>query len=218
MFMSNVIKLNNKNRNFRVKVLDDFELESMENHVQQPNREAIFQQELEVKFKEGYDKGFQACKNELEDNYTKRLIDKNEEFNAILKSIEQNILNYEEAFDNLVIKTSIKIAEKIIRIKAGEEKFIHRILHESLKKVIQANEVIIRINPSDHDLLFNNNEEFIIGETFKNIKFEKDERIEKGGCFIETEIGNVDARLSSQLSELQQTLESALLSESNKEL
>ena len=31
--------------------------------------------------------------------------------------------------------------------------------------------------------------------------------IEKGGCFVETELGNIDARISSQLNEIIKQLE-----------
>lgn len=217
MFTSNVIKLNPKSRSIRVKVLDDFEVEKIEKPEPQVNRETLFQIELEKKVKEGYEKGWQESKNELEDKYTKQLIDKSEEFNAILRSIQENLSNYESAFDGLVIKTAIKIAEKILRIKAGDEEVIRHTLQESLKKIIQANDVIIRIHPDDYELLFAVNHENSVTESFKNIKYEKDERIERGGCFVETEIGNVDARLSTQLTEIQTALESALLTESNTE-
>ncbi len=45
------------------------------------------------------------------------------------------------------------------------------------------------------------------------IKFEKDERIEQGGCFIESEIGNADGRISSQLNELKRKFETAINSD-----
>ena len=47
-------------------------------------------------------------------------------------------------------------------------------------------------------------------DSFARIKFEPDERIDKGGCFVETEIGNVDARISTQLNELKRQFDSYL--------
>ncbi|MHB9041598.1 MAG: FliH/SctL family protein [Melioribacteraceae bacterium] len=35
--------------------------------------------------------------------------------------------------------------------------------------------------------------------------------MELGGCLIETEIGNVDARISTQLNEMQRQLEDSLI-------
>jgi flagellar biosynthesis/type III secretory pathway protein FliH len=47
-------------------------------------------------------------------------------------------------------------------------------------------------------------------DSFSKIKFEQDDRIELGGCFIESEIGNADGRISSQLNELKRKLELGL--------
>ena len=42
------------------------------------------------------------------------------------------------------------------------------------------------------------------------IRFEASEGIQKGGCLIETEIGNLDARINSQINEITKALESEL--------
>ncbi|MBZ0199159.1 MAG: hypothetical protein K8H86_04775 [Ignavibacteriaceae bacterium] len=42
------------------------------------------------------------------------------------------------------------------------------------------------------------------------MKFEPDDTLDMGGCFIETEIGNVDARLSTQINEIKKQLELTL--------
>jgi flagellar biosynthesis/type III secretory pathway protein FliH len=44
-----------------------------------------------------------------------------------------------------------------------------------------------------------------------HIKFEIDDNIEIGGCLIETEIGNLDARISSQLNEISKALENVII-------
>jgi flagellar assembly protein FliH len=51
----------------------------------------------------------------------------------------------------------------------------------------------------------------IHGSSFNKIKIEPDACIEQGGCLIETEIGSVDARISTQLSEMQKQLEDSLI-------
>jgi flagellar assembly protein FliH len=49
--------------------------------------------------------------------------------------------------------------------------------------------------------------------SYSNLKFESDDRIDVGGCFVESEIGNVDARISSQLNELKTLLKQTAISE-----
>ena len=40
-------------------------------------------------------------------------------------------------------------------------------------------------------------------ENIQNISIVEDSSIEKGGCIVETDFGAIDARISSQLSELE---------------
>ena len=40
--------------------------------------------------------------------------------------------------------------------------------------------------------------------------FQSDPSIEGGGCYIETELGNIDATLSTQVSELKKRFEESL--------
>ncbi|MEJ2615740.1 MAG: FliH/SctL family protein, partial [Ignavibacteriaceae bacterium] len=52
------------------------------------------------------------------------------------------------------------------------------------------------------------NKKIFYDESFSKIKFEQDDRIEQGGCVVETEIGNVDGRISSQFNELKKYFDS----------
>jgi len=80
-------------------------------------------------------------------------------------------------------------------------------LKDAIKKVIGANNVIVKLNPDDFKTLDSTSDEPFSINSFDKIKFEQDDRIEPGGCFIETEIGSVDARISSQCNEIRKQLE-----------
>ena len=63
-----------------------------------------------------------------------------------------------------------------------------------------------KLNPEDYRLI-EQTKDVINIELFSKIKFEESENIENGGCFIQTEIGDIDARISVQLSELKKELD-----------
>jgi flagellar assembly protein FliH len=69
--------------------------------------------------------------------------------------------------------------------------------------------VIVKLHPDDYNEIIRSDAIFM-DDSFARIKFEPDERIDKGGCFVETEIGNVDARISTQLNELKRQFDSYL--------
>ena len=84
------------------------------------------------------------------------------------------------------------------------------VLKNSLQKVIGANQVIIKLNPIDYNSITTS--EFIpeIESSFNKIKFEEDSKIELGGCIINTELGNVDAKISNMINELIRKLENSV--------
>jgi flagellar assembly protein FliH len=103
------------------------------------------------------------------------------------------------------------IAEKIIKREMETSSVISDILKDSVKKILGANNLIIRVNPSDYHEIIGEKKNLLSEESFSKVQFEQDERIERGGCFIETEIGNVDARISSQFTEIRKNLEAGIL-------
>jgi len=71
-----------------------------------------------------------------------------------------------------------------------------------MKKILGANNVIIKLNEKDLNNLNSESRSLLNDATYSKIKFEADDTIETGGCLIETDIGNVDARIGTQLKEL----------------
>ena len=80
-----------------------------------------------------------------------------------------------------------------------------------MKKVLGANNVIIKLNEKDLANLNNESKNLLNDGSFSKIKFETDDSIEPGGCLIETDIGNVDGRIGAQLKELKKQLEQKVL-------
>lgn len=200
--MSEVIRLNLKSNSIRVKMMegvsDDQEVESEED---------LLNRQFQNYYEKGYLDGQNAIKFELEKDFTSRLIEKTEEFNKILMSLEDNLKNYDQAYDKIVIEVSVLIAERILKKEIDREPIITSSLRDSIRKVLGANEILIKVNPKDHKILLDDSSNLLLEESFNKIKFEHDDRIEPGGCFVETEIGNVDSRISTQLNEIKKQLE-----------
>jgi len=103
-----------------------------------------------------------------------------------------------------------KIAEKIIKREIEQKSIITEILEQNLSKVIGANEITIKLNPAEYKIVEKTSKEYLSSIGISKIRFEQNESITKGGCLIETEIGNLDARIDSQLNEILKILESKL--------
>ena len=74
----------------------------------------------------------------------------------------------------------------------------------ALKKVKSRGEVTLRVNLEDVKLTSSHIDEFIQHvENVQGITVLEDSSVEKGGCIVETDFGAIDARISSQLRELE---------------
>ncbi|MFH1194281.1 MAG: FliH/SctL family protein [bacterium] len=209
--MSDVIKLNVKSKGLKVFMPDSMNGGSEFNSLY--DEQDILQRELQNQFNQGFEKGYAEARAKLAKEFSDDLIGKSEEFYRILASFEEKLTHYETDFDKIIIKVSEKIAAVILKGEIQNKSVIESTLKSAVDKVIGANDVTIKINPEDYLLVTAEGKNNSFEQHFSKIKFEKDNRIERGGCVIETEIGSVDARISSQLNEIIKNLENNLLSQ-----
>lgn len=202
--MSNVLKVNAGKSKPQVKVI------SGEESVQEEREIESVQKRIEEAYKKGFNDGQQKLRRELEKDYSDKLYKKYEEVYNILSAYDQQMEEFEAEFEKLVINTAIEISKKIVQREIEKETLINENLKSAISKIIGANEVKIRLNPSDLEQLNEFSKNLLNNSSFNKIKFEPDDRIEMGGCLVETEIGNVDARISSQLEELRKKLEESI--------
>ena len=100
---------------------------------------------------------------------------------------------------------AIAIAEKIVNEEVATRKeIILGVLKGALKNIAETDGMKIRINPQDFSYMMEIKKDFL--ESFdgvRNVVFEEDASIKRGGAIVETMFGEVDARIESQLKEIQ---------------
>lgn len=104
-----------------------------------------------------------------------------------------------------IANLSIEIARKIV----GKELLLDRgaiagIVEAAMSKIKGAREsVTIRVNPQDYEEVLKNKDVYgRMVEGLKNLEIASDNKLEPGDCLIETNLGNVDARIKTQLETL----------------
>jgi len=204
--MSSVIKINSKSRKLNVSMKNPLESAGIETE----KEEVFFQKQLQQYYEKGYNDGQKAETEKLEKEYTDKLIQKFENVTEILSEFDKTVSEYDKTFEKIVINIALMISEKIVQREILQGPIIETILKDSLKKVIGSNRILVRLHPGDLEIINRDSGNLFVDDSFSKIKFESDERIERGGCFIETEIGNVDARISSQFSEVKKQLEATI--------
>lgn len=179
-------------------------------HTVEDQEKENFQIALHNQYTKGFNDGQKAIKEKIEAEYNEKLLLKYSELTNLISDLNEKTQMLDSQFEEVVMKVSFLLAETILKKEISRESIIKEVLTEALKKVVGANEIIVRLNPVDYESIIEDGKSFQLKDSFSQIKFEKDDRIELGGCFIESEIGNADGRISSQLNELKRKFEAAL--------
>jgi flagellar assembly protein FliH len=104
-----------------------------------------------------------------------------------------------------IIDLVLLIARKVIKvISENQRNVIISNVVQALRKVKGRGNIIIRVNMADVKLSTDHIRDFIkLVEGAKSIQVVEDSTVDMGGCIIETDFGEIDARISSQLAELE---------------
>ncbi len=213
--MSNTIKLNIKKKKVKAIISDGINnkvgFTELSHAITTDELEKVSKKEVDEAYKKGYEDAKKEVSEQLAQLHESELLKQSEEFYNIISTFEDTIAGYHANFNKLVINVSQKIAEKILKRELKNKSGIEETLQQSIHKIIGANEVIIKLNSQDYETLNKNDKVKIMTQGMNHIKFEIDNNIEIGGCLIETEIGNLDARINSQLNEITKALENKII-------
>ncbi len=103
---------------------------------------------------------------------------------------------------------AVKIAEKILgRELALRPDAVTDVAVQALTHAGDPHDVLVRINPADLDAIERGKPRLVERvRAARALTFRADEAVPRGGCIVETELGVVDARLSTQLEAIERAL------------
>lgn len=110
-----------------------------------------------------------------------------------------------EAAEPELASLSIDIAKKIIgaEIETNPEVTMN-VVKEAVSKMKSREQVTIKVHPDDLEHVQENRDVFMaIIEGIRELTIETDNRVDRGGCLIETNLGNTDARISTQIGAIE---------------
>lgn len=147
----------------------------------------------EAGHKKGYDDGVAEVN---------RLV---ERMHKMVESVMQRREEILSETESQIVELVILMARKVIKILSESQKnVVMANTLAALKKVKARGKVTLRVNLEEVKLTTAHIQEFIQHvENIESIKVLEDSSVEKGGCIVETDFGAIDARIASQLTELE---------------
>jgi type III secretion protein L len=131
-----------------------------------------------------------------------------EEALAGLARLEQETAALFEKIEPQVVALSVKVAEKIIGAElAARPEAIAAVVSQALRTVRHQRDISIRVHPSHVPALEGRKAQLLgVLSRARDLMIRGDESMRPGGCVIETELGTLDADLTTQLEILERAL------------
>jgi len=157
---------------------------------------------------EAYKKGYEAGR---EEGYKEgqaevmRLIDRLGTIVSTAVDIRDDIIKSSE---KMMTEMILMISRKVIKDEIVERReVVINNIKEAIKRVKDRDRIDIRVNFADLDMTTAHKDELIkMMESLKKVNIYEDTRVDRGGCIIETDVGSIDARVSTQLDAIEEAI------------
>lgn len=165
---------------------------------------ARLQQIEDDAFQKGWQKGYEEGNEEAQQNHAGLLAEAREKLADAVMEREKILRKAEDEIAQLAVAVARKI---IFREMFADPSIVGEIVEEAIRKVSDREEITVKVHPADLDFVLSRQDDLSRNiKGIRKLKILADNSISPGGCVIETPGGTVDARIESQLAEIEQSL------------
>lgn len=160
-------------------------------------RQAVHQKAAQ----EGYDAGHAKGLADAQAAYREKLL----QLERMLQDAGHTFAVGIGAMEDVAVGIAFEAFTKLLGATLVTPAGVHAMVSEVLKRTKHEEKLVLRLAPQDFYLLLQHRSE---SQTawHPSLELVPDERIQLGGCLVETSAGNLDARIETQLAELRRVL------------
>lgn len=175
--------------------------ESVDSSGMKPSRDLseIEREAFQKAFEEGRRSGLELAEKKTEAmlrRFSKSIADVAELRPGIIKATERE-----------VVELSIEIAKKLVhREIAIDEKIIATFVRVALDRLTTKSSLKVFLNPADLEVVRKNLHQILANDPDRVVELKVDDQLNRGDCLVESDYGNVEARISEQFKEIENGL------------
>lgn len=157
--------------------------------------------EIERKaYMEGHEKGEQAGQKLI----LKQLSPYLESFRQLTEQLVNLRDQQLKAIEPDIMGLAVQIARKVIHgeIKTNQD-VIKNVTVAAIQHAVDREVLTIRISPEDHQFLKEFRSDLLLIDGVKEVQIEEDSTIDPGGCLVESQSGDIDATIPTQIGEFE---------------
>lgn len=166
----------------------------------------------EAAWQEGRHSGEEAARAEIGEELRGEWISYREglreDFQAIADEIVEGRRQLWERQETEMLELVLTIARQVIKTEVKENPdVVMSIIRNALRRVVDKENVRIRVAMSDSARVRGAKDDIMsIVDGLRHLEIIDDRRVGEGGCVIETNAGTIDAKIETQLAEVERTI------------
>jgi len=127
---------------------------------------------------------------------------------SAMKELKQFKEKAIKELESTVVDLAFHISKKIVKSEVKTNpKIVKNVAKAVLASLIDKENIVLQVNPQDKKLMEKyQNEIMKFFQDIRNLEIEANEAVSRGGCYLKSERGDVDATLETQFSEIEKSL------------
>jgi flagellar assembly protein FliH len=160
---------------------------------------------------DGFSKGEAAAYEKARNEYNASLDELQKKTHEMCVALEASKKAVYSGASEILLALSFEFVKKILHAEVtGNREILLSVLQKALSYIADKDRLIIKVAKDDMETVSGRKDYWMpVGEHLESIIIEEDERIEKGGCIVESNSGIIDARLGVQFEELKEVVQKA---------
>lgn len=174
----------------------------------QNQAEIILKEAQETGYKQGHTDGYDEGLTQYKEQNAHIIIEANQKAERIILTAQEDVAQYWENAENDLIDLVMEVSGKVIPQQFMDmPQMILPVIQTALEKVKNQTSIDVKVSNDSFEFALAAKAELqsmLSGNVKLNIK--ADDSLQNGDCWIETADGSIDAKLSSQLAEMEKSL------------
>lgn len=163
---------------------------------------------LHRSLEQGRAEGRAEIREEMEKRLTIARTESDERIGALMEGIAQQVRAFTASLEHDAYTFALAVAERIVKREIQlDDEIVVRQVREALRRIVGVESIKVRVHPDDEALIRSHRAALLaLTDTTRDVVIEADHTIERGGCILESASGNVDARIATQLRQVEHAL------------
>jgi flagellar assembly protein FliH len=156
----------------------------------------------------GVDEGRRLADVKFQESLAKIRHEEDERIAVIMAGIGGQVHELQKTLESDAYKFALAVAGRIVKHEVTiQDDIVIAQIREAIQRIMGVETIKLRVHPADESVVQSHRNAFLssLGNVREMI-IEADERVERGGCIIESPSGNIDARISTQLHQIEAAL------------